>query len=388
MVIAYMTEKLYYKDSHIHEFEANVLACREENGYYYVELDKTAFFPEGGGQSGDTGTINSLRVTDTQEYGDHIFHILLSPLTVGETVFCSLDWMNRFRRMQHHSGEHIISGLIHKKYGYDNVGFHLGEDAVTMDFNGELTQKELDEIEIQANEAIYKNIQITTRFPKPSYLKHLSYRSKLDLTENVRLVSIPGYDLCACCAPHVKRTGEIGIIKLLDTMRHRGGIRIRMKAGYDAFDDYRVKTSNVTAISVALSSPQDQTASAVERICGNLSEIKLENSKLRREILALKISTLKPTNGNICLFEDDLDTHLMRELVNAGVLLCSRACAVFAGNDKTGYKYVIGSKNLNLRDCTNEINCAVSGRGGGSSDMIQGSSNALRADIEKFFFNF
>ncbi len=380
-----MTEKLYYKDSHISSFEAKVISCVEKDGCWSVELDRTAFFPEGGGQPGDTGLLGSVRVLDTQEADGHIFHVADSPLEVGLSVTCSLDWDLRFRRMQHHTGEHIVSGLIHSLCGFDNVGFHLGEDDVTMDFSGELTRDELDRVELLANEAVYKDIPIVTLFPSPVSLPRLSYRSKLELTENVRLVRIPGYDLCACCAPHVKRTGEIGMIKLTDFMRHRGGVRVHLLAGLSAFEDCRVKYKNISAISAALSAPQNDTANAVDRIKKELADAKQEAVKLRGDLISLKAASLKETDGNICLFEPGLDTRMMRDLCNAGTAVCSGVCAVFTGSDIGGYKYIIGSRTTDLREQARAINEALSGRGGGSPEMIQGSVSAPRSEIEQFF---
>lgn len=380
-----MTEKLYYKDSHIRAFEAEVVTCSEAGGAWTVELDRTAFFPEGGGQPGDTGTIGGVRVLDTQEKDGRVLHTADGPLKEGTKVNCSLDWELRFRRMQHHTGEHIISGLVHSLYGFDNVGFHLGEEDVTMDFSGELTRGELDRIELLANEAVYKDIPIVTLFPSPASLPRLSYRSKLELTENVRLVRIPGYDLCACCAPHVKRTGEIGMIKLTDFMRHRGGVRVRLLAGRSAFEDCRIKYENVTAISAALSAPQNDTAAAVDRIKQELADSKQEIARLRGDLVALKAELLEETDGNICLFESGLDTRMMRDLCNAGTAVCTGMCAVFTGSDTGGYKYIIGSRTTDLRERAREINAALSGRGGGSPEMIQGSVTASRCEIEKYF---
>ncbi len=380
-----MTEKLYYKDSHIRSFEARVISCAEDDGRWSVELDRTAFFPEGGGQPGDTGMIGSARILDTQETDGRVIHFTDAPLEAGLKVACSLDWDIRFRRMQHHTGEHIVSGLVHSLYGYDNVGFHLGEDDVTMDFSGELTRDELDRVELLANEAVYKDIQIITLFPSPASLPRLSYRSKLELTENVRLVRIPGYDLCACCAPHVKRTGEIGMIKLTDFMRHRGGVRVHLLAGLSAFEDCRIKYKNISAISAALSAPQNDTADAVDRIKQELADAKQEAVRLRGDLVSLKATSLKKTDGNICLFEPGLDTRMMRDLCNAGTAVCSGVCAVFTGSDIGGYKYIIGSRTTDLRERAIEINAALSGRGGGSPEMIQGSVAAPRSEIEKFF---
>lgn len=218
-----MTKKLYDLDSHRRDFTAAVLRCDADGERYAVVLDQTLFFPEGGGQPADTGVLGGARVLDVQITQEAIVHYTDAPLTPGAQVRGEIDWPQRFRRMQGHSGEHIISGLIHSEYGLDNVGFHLGQDTITMDYNGELTWPQLMHIEQLANEAVYRNVPIRTEYPSPEQLAQMTYRSKLDLTEDVRIVTVEGYDVCACCAPHVSCTGEIGAIKFTSVMRHRGG---------------------------------------------------------------------------------------------------------------------------------------------------------------------
>ena len=221
-----MTKKLYDLDSHRRDFTAAVLRCDADGERYAVVLDQTLFFPEGGGQPADTGVLGGARVLDVQITQEAIVHYTDAPLTPGAQVRGEIDWPQRFRRMQGHSGEHIISGLIHSEYGLDNVGFHLGQDTISMDYNGELTWPQLMHIEQLANEAVYRNVPIRTEYPSPEQLAQMTYRSKLDLTEDVRIVTVEGYDVCACCAPHVSCTGEIGAIKFTSVMRHRGGIRV------------------------------------------------------------------------------------------------------------------------------------------------------------------
>ena len=235
-----MTRKLYDENSHLSSFDAAVRSCVPVHDLWQIVLDQTAFFPEGGGQGADTGMLNAARVLDVQEMGGEIVHITDTPLTPGEMVHGKLDWEKRFRRMQEHSGEHIISGLVHKLYGYRNVGFHLGDETVTMDYDGELTREQLSELEWLANEAVWKNVPITAVYPPEDVLQTIEYRSKLELTENVRIVTIEGYDVCACCAPHVSHTGEIGAIKIIDSMRHRGGVRLTILCGVDALRQYRM----------------------------------------------------------------------------------------------------------------------------------------------------
>ena len=233
-----MTEKLYYKDSHCLVFDAVVIDCREEKKGYSVVLDRTAFFPEGGGQLADTGTLGGVRVTDVHEKGGDIRHYTNAPLTVGECVHGEIDKEQRLRRMQNHSGEHILSGLVHNTYGYDNVGFHMGAECMIIDFSGELSWEQLMELETKANGVVRQNLPLHIWFPNEAELHALEYRSKLELTENVRIVEIPGVDRCACCAPHVERTGEVGVVKILDSQRHRGGQRVSVICGLDALEDY------------------------------------------------------------------------------------------------------------------------------------------------------
>ena len=383
-----MTEKLYYIDSHTAEFDAKVISCKERKDGFAVVLDRTAFFPEGGGQLGDTGYLNDIRVFDTHEKNNVVSHFTKSALEVGSTVHGKIDWDRRFRFMQNHSGEHIVSGIINKLTGFNNVGFHLGDEVVTIDFDGEISAETLADVEYRANAAVYENKNINTYFPTSDELSNYNYRSKLDITENVRIVEVEGYDTCACCAPHVKKTGEIGIIKLLDTMRHRGGIRINMVCGFRALDDYNTKYSNIAAISASLSAKQHETAIAVERIKNEMSDLKLTVSTFRRELVKYKAAELKETDGNMCIFDSSMEPADLRELVNVGVTKCGGVCAAFTGSDKDGYNYVIGSTSFDLRKASKEINAAIEGRGGGQMGMIQGSCKASRNTIEEYFSTF
>ena len=259
-----MTEKLYYLDSPLFEFAARVLETREGKRGWEVLLDRTAFFPEGGGQPADTGTIGRARVLDVHEREGEIRHLCDRELASG-TYACAVDAEKRLRRMQNHSGEHVFSGLTHQKYGAENVGFHMAADCMTIDFDKELSFEQLSEIEYEANLAVRANIPVRTFYPSPEELKVLEYRSKKELAGAVRIVEIAGIDRCACCAPHVRATGEIGAIKLLTAERHRGGVRLSLICGMDALDDYRRKQDSAAAISALLSAKRDERAPAVER---------------------------------------------------------------------------------------------------------------------------
>lgn len=378
------TKKLYDLDSHLFTFEGTVLSGEPRGERFAVILDQTAFFPEGGGQYGDKGTLGDAQVLDTLEEGGEILHILDRPLAAGAQVHGQIDTGERMRKMQNHSGEHIVSGLFHTLYGLENVGFHLGTDDVTIDLNGELTREDLNRVEELANRAIYENIEIRAEYPDPQVLAALSYRSKLELTENVRIVTIPGYDVCACCAPHVSRTGEIGMIKLLDFARYKGGVRIHMRCGIDALRDYREKYESVASISNALAVKQNEVPSGVKRLLDEKAELARKLSAMSLTHARAKAEQFESVDGNYILF-DEMDTAAMREFVNLAVPKCGGIVGVFAGDDASGYRFILGSRNVDLKAKSKEITSALCGRGGGSSSMIQGSVSANQKQILAYF---
>ena len=382
-----MTEKLYYIDSHMHRFTAVCTACRDTGGRYAVTLDRTAFFPEGGGQLADTGSIGQVRVLDVHERGGEVWHYTAAPLEPGREYECALDYEQRLRRMQNHSGEHVVSGHIHALYGADNVGFHMGTEFMTIDLSRELTWDELMEVEHRANETVRADLPVKTWFPAPAELAALEYRSKLDLTENVRIVEIPGVDRCACCAPHVAHTGEIGFIKLLDCVRHRGGVRVSLVCGMDALDAVRVMQDNVTAVSKAFSAKREETGAAAERFLAGEQKLKERIAELSMANARMIAAAAEAREGNICIFDSVLDEVALRELVNMLSEKCTGYAAAFSGSDETGWRYIIGSRHVDLRKMAKEINSAICGKGGGTPEMIQGRAAAGRQMIQKFVEN-
>lgn len=381
-----VTEKLYYLDSYINNFSAVVLSCDSCTDGFFVTIDKTAFFPEGGGQKADNGYIGEAFVKDVQEKDGQILHYVDKELTVGEEYSCKINWEQRFSRMQNHSGEHIVSGIVNSQYGFDNVGFHMEEDYVTIDFNGELTREQLDEIEDKVNFVIYKNYEIKCWFPDENELSELDYRSKLELTENVRLVSIENTDLCACCVPHVKRTGEVGIVKILDFMRHRGGIRLVMKAGFKALSDYREKYKSVYDISNLLSAKQPEIFNAVERVYNEIDYVNKDFYNFKKKVAENDKNNLVFC-GNVSYFISSYyDTDMMRNLVNYGMEKSVLSIA-FSGDDENGYSYIAGSNSLDMKDVAKALNSRLNGRGGGRDTMIQGKISANKNDIEMFIEN-
>ena len=381
-----MTKRLFDLDSHLREFDAVVLSCEPgKNGTYLVTLDQTAFFPESGGQTADTGTLGGVRVTDAHEKGGVILHSTDAPLTPGDAVHGILDWEVRFRKMQNHTGEHIISGLLHREHGFENVGFHLSADDVTLDFDGVAEREELHRIEYLANIAVAENVPVTAEYPAPELLENMEYRSKLDLTENVRIVTIEGYDRCACCAPHVSRTGEIGMIKLLDYIHYKGGIRIHMQCGLDALDDYHDKYLQIARIAASQSVKQTDAALAVSRLSDTIAAQKQHIAELKRELVRAKLAGIGPSDAGILLFEPALDMDGLRALAEGAARVRGGVCAVFAGRDNIGYQYAAASSSRDMRNFAKILNTALSGRGGGSTVLIQGSVTADATAIRAFF---
>lgn len=379
-----MTKKLYDENSRLTLFQAVVLDCRQSQNGYDILLDQTAFFPEGGGQASDSGTLNGVAVDRVEEKDGSIFHHAASPIPKGTAVCGQIDWEKRFDRMQNHTGEHILSGIIHRLYHLDNVGFHLGEWEVTVDFNGPLTREQLEQAEAEANEAVTRNIPVKAWYPVPEELKKLDYRSKLELTENVRIVQIGDVDLCACCAPHVELTGEIGLIKVLDSERYKGGTRVNLLCGKRAVADYQIRYRNTAEIAGMLSAKQEEAALAVSRILEENAALRQQVNLLQKELAEQKADALPDMPGNFILFDSILDKNQARLLVNKAVKRCGGIFAFFSGSDKTGYTYIMASETVDLRQKAKEINLALRGKGGGSPAMIQGSVLASRKEIENY----
>ena len=376
-----MTEKLYFADSHMKEFDAVVTACEPVKEGYQVVLDRTAFFPEGGGQYADTGYLGGVYVRDVQEKKDVIYHMTDAPLAVGDTVHGQIDWEKRFESMQQHTGEHIISGLVHGRFGYNNVGFHLGADYCTMDFDGPITKEELKEIEWEANWMVYKNLDVENLYPTKEELKDMEYRSKIEIEGQVRIVNIPGVDTCACCAPHVKKTGEIGNIKLVDMVNYKGGERIFMLAGFRALADHVQKEESTKAISALLCAKESEVAEAVAHVKEENLSLKGKMASMQQKLLAYQAKEVDVTGDVVTVFDAHLEGNAPREFMNFLLERGAKVCAVFAGNDTDGYRYVIGSRTEDVRPLCKKLNAAFAGRGGGKPEMVQGSIKGTEAAI-------
>lgn len=376
--------KIFYENVDMTDFTATVVSCeQEENGLFSILLDATAFFPEEGGQTADKGTLNGIPVLDVQIKNDLIYHYVETEFPVGSTVTGHVDWAQRFDFMQQHSGEHIISGLVHERFGYKNVGFHLSVNEVTLDFDGTLTPEEIALIEQRANEVIWQNLPIEITYPSKDELATLSYRSKIEIAGQVRIVTIPGVDVCACCAPHVSATGAIGMIKITSCQSHRGGVRLTIVCGERALTDYNRKQSSVTAISVALSVKQEAVADAVFKIKEDVRQQQERINRLQAQYLALSLSTLPAPSKqeHAILFVERMDTIALRNTVNELTSRYSGWCAIFSGNEADGWQFIIGSSSMDCNTLAQSLRQELNVRCGGSKAMIQGSVSATKQQI-------
>lgn len=376
------TNKLYENDSYIKDFSATVLSCEEKDGAYFLALDRTAFFPEGGGQDADKGKIGDADVLDVQIKNDVIYHKVSKSFNENEEVTCTLDWDTRFSRMQNHTGEHIVSGVIHSIFGYNNVGFHMNDTLITLDVDGPLTEEDIKTVELKSNKAIYDNKSIKAIYPTAEELPDYDYRSKLDITEGVRLIEIEDYDLCACCAPHVAKTGEIGIIKILSFIPYKKGTRIEMICGALALSDYQTLHTTNKSVMNMLSAKRFEIAESVERIQNELATLKAENKKLMGEIASLKME--KHTNDNkVCVFIDGVSYDELRNCSNE-LIEEFEYCYLFSNTDEDNYIYVVSSKENNVRELVLNLNKAFNGKGGGRDTYAQGKIVGTKEEIKKF----
>ena len=378
-----MTEKLYELDSYCRRFTAVIEECCAHKDGYAVRLSRTAFFPEGGGQASDPGILSGIPVKDVQIVDGEIWHYVALPLTVGAEVEGVLDWDTRFSRMRHHTAEHIVCSIAHRWHGMHNVGFHLGSEDVTLDLDGELTREQIDAIEDEANRVIAANVAVTATTPTPAELAQATYRSKKELDGPVRLVTIEGVDCCACCAPHVARTGEIGLIKLLDFIRYKGGVRIHLLCGDAALSDYRLRYTQSAEISAKLSVKQYDLTAAVERLVGERDNLKLALRAANRRIADMQVAAVAPTDQPVCLIGEDWDTDTLRRVVNGLAARCGGLCAAYSGGDGV-YQYVLGGTG-DIKTATAQMNAALNGRGGGDHRQSQGRVQASVQQIAAYW---
>jgi len=377
------TKRLFDTDAYLRRFDATVTGCAQGEKGWTVTLDRTAFYPEGGGQACDLGILGGVRVLDVQEEGTQILHLCDGPLAVGRQVHGAIDWARRFDLMQQHTGEHIISGLIHEKFGYQNTGFHVGQDVMEVDFDGPISPEDLAEIERKANEAVWADIPLKCWIPDPAELAAVTYRTKRALPWPVRIVWVPGYDSCACCGIHVKRTGEVGLIKILSCVRLRGGVRLGMVCGQRAYRHMvRIFEEN-RAVSQAFSAHMEDTGAAARRMNEALAAEKQKNNLLLDRIFR-NIAAGYAGRADVLHFEEGLEPSQVRVLADRIADAVTGYCAVFSGTDGH-FNFCLATRSGDLRQLGKDLTSALDGRGGGKPNFQQGSVNAEKTAIEAFF---
>ena len=378
-----MTRKLYYEDSHLDRFTARVTGCESQEEHWKITLDATAFYPEGGGQACDTGTLGGVRVLDVREQGEEVIHLCDGPLEVGTSVEGVICWDRRFDLMQQHTGEHIVSGLLHSRFGYQNTGFHVGKDVMEVDFDGLLTPEDVAWVEEEANKAIWKNMGIKCWYPTEAELPQVIYRTKRALPWPVRIVQVGTVDSCACCGVHVAYTGEVGVIKIMSCVKFHGGVRLEMVCGGRAWRYLQNVFHQNRQISQLLSAKMLETVEAARKISDALAAEKFRSAGLEKQVLA-QIAESYVNCENPVHFAEDLSGGALRELAEQISLRCCGFAAVFSGSDGS-YSYCLASRDVDLRPVGKELTAALNGRGGGKPQFQQGSVKADKEQILAFF---
>lgn len=375
--------KLFYENSHLQEFSARVTGCQQTEKGWLVTLDATAFYPEGGGQACDIGTLGGVNVLDVREKENEILHLCDGALEVGSEVFGKIDWQHRFDLMQQHTGEHIVSGLLHEKFGYHNTGFHVGKNVMEVDFDGPISPEDLAQIERRANEAIWANLPVKCWIPEPEELPSVTYRTKRELPWPVRIVQVPGYDSCACCGIHVAHTGEVGMIKILTCVKFHGGIRLEMVCGSRAYRYMTEVFEQNRLVSQTFSAKILETGEAARKMQEALTAEKLRAANLQKQVFE-NIAAGFAGKENVLYFADALEPGQVRELAEQISKTCGGYCAVFSEKED-GFSYCLATRDGDLRELGKILTSSLNGRGGGKPNFQQGTVKADKTQIESFF---
>ena len=425
------TKKLYDEDAYCREFRARVLSCKRlPDGSRNLIMDQSAFFPEAGGQSCDTGWVwqegaSPLRVSQVRLQDGILIHTIVEQadpryegevapgreeqvaprhekqaapghegqvFQAGAEVFAKLDFEDRYDKMQQHTGEHIFSGLVNRRYGYHNVGFHLGDDEVTMDFDGRLEEEQIRELEEVANRIIRQNLPVTASFPSAEEQERLTWRSKKEIdSESLRLVTIPGVDVCACCAPHVKRTGEVNLLKVESFQNYKKGTRIFLCCGERAYHLFQKEHRMVRALAQECTTSYENLPDRFHQMQQEILQWKLRASGQMEELLSYRIQELPERGESLLLFlkEGEEEGSLLRKAANQLMQRGAVLCAVFSRKAEGGFSFVIGSPQNRANECLQKMKEAFAVRGGGSPEMVQGSvQETTEQELEAFFSGF
>ena len=398
-----MTEAIFDCNPRELSFKARVLSCEERRtaageSRFAVVLDRTAFFPEQGGQKADRGTLGGASLLDAEIHEGVITHLLDAPLELGSEVCGKVDWGRRFDFMQQHTGEHILSGLANRLYGAENVGFHLSEREVQLDFSVQLSEAELEALEHAANQAIFRDIPVKAYYPNAEELAALNYRQKKELTGAIRIVELEGVDCCACCAPHVARSSEVGILKILSAMNYKGGTRLYIACGMRAVQDYAARIREAQQLSKLLSAPQGELSAAVVRLQEKAMAAEQRAAETALALILLRaeaeIREKAQTQGReqaeadgICLILPPLSESALQRAVKPLKELFSGVVALFSGDDESGYAFLMFGDSVDWKPFLAELRTR-GGKGGGGKDRVQGRLLCRAKELHTIFHDF
>ena len=385
------TQKYYEADAYRREADAVILAAEPDGrGGGKLALDGTVFYPEGGGQPADHGTLTlpdgaRLTVTDVHEQGGVIWHrvdALPDTAAPGTAVTGRIDWAWRFDKMQQHTGEHILSGILHQMFGAENVGFHIGSDAVRMDTSVPISAEGLREAELAANRIVWQNVPVLITYPTREELARMTYRSKKEIEGQVRIVTIPGADVCACCGTHTAATGVVGQIKILAAENYKGGVRLSIVCGERALLAAQAMRQRQADIGALLSAKPSETAHAVHRVYDEYTALKFAHFGLCSELFDALAAQVAPGADAIRIVPG-LDPDGLHRLAARLSEATTGLCAALTANEK-GTGYCLAQAGGDVRALTKALNTALNGRGGGKPGICQGSCAAAPEQVETF----
>ncbi len=385
------TQKYYEADAYRRAADAVILAAEPDGrGGGKLALDGTVFYPEGGGQPADHGTLTlpdgaRLTVTDVHEQGGVIWHrvdALPDTAAPGTAVTGRIDWAWRFDKMQQHTGEHILSGILHQMFGAENVGFHIGSDAVRMDTSVPISAEGLREAELAANRIVWQNVPVLITYPTREELARMTYRSKKEIEGQVRIVTIPGADVCACCGTHTAATGAVGQIKILAAENYKGGVRLSIVCGERALLAAQAMRQRQADIGALLSAKPSETAHAVHRVYDEYTALKFAHFGLCSELFDALAAQVAPGADAIRIVPG-LDPDGLHRLAARLSEATTGLCAALTANEK-GTGYCLAQAGGDVRALTKALNTALNGRGGGKPGICQGSCAAAPEQVETF----
>ncbi len=378
-----MTERLYYKNPYEFAFQANVLDTIEEDGRLGVVLDRTCFYPEGGGQPSDRGWLGEAEVTDVQIRNNRIVHFISKPLTKGP-IEGNVDRERRLDFMQQHTGQHILSQCLERIGNYKTASVHFGDSYTTVETDSEnVAEKDLQLAEEMANEVINRNVPVKIVWVNPEQVSQYNIRKPPPDVEKVRIVEIENFDFSACGGTHVSRTGEVGLLKIIGTEKIRGHLRLRAKIGRRALQDYGQKTVLVQQLLQALTCGEDEIIQRVMDLQSQIKEKQRELAKVQSDFMAnqVKISLMNASDHRgvklVHQVFDETDSNMLKTFVAEATSIPGTVAAAIGAKD-TQVRWVIGhsaGERINLLPIVKPLLSLIEGKGGGKENLMQGGGS-------------